>query len=74
MKKSSEFSTEAGLKYFVLGTFISGFLLMALSFFFVAFGNLNMDVIKRVDFLLFDYLLEEYIERNLIINLCSFQV
>lgn len=57
MKKSSEFSTEAGLKYFVLGTFISGFLLMALSFFFVAFGNLNMDVIKRVDFLLFDYLL-----------------
>nr|UVF63025.1 NADH dehydrogenase subunit 2 [Synarthrophyton patena] len=40
-KRSSEFSTEAGLKYFVLGAFSSGFLLFGSSFLYGLTGLTN---------------------------------
>lgn len=41
MKKHSSFSVEAGLKYFILGSFSSGLLLFGISFFYGLTGFLN---------------------------------
>lgn len=42
-KKTSTFSTEAGLKYFVLGAFSSCLLLLGISLFYGVFGTTNFD-------------------------------
>lgn len=41
-RKGSPFSTEAGMKYFVLGGFASAFLLMGIAFLYGATGSLNL--------------------------------
>jgi NADH-quinone oxidoreductase subunit N len=41
-KKNSAFSTEAGLKYFVTGSFISGFFLFGASLIYGCLGTLNL--------------------------------
>jgi NADH-quinone oxidoreductase subunit N len=41
-KKNSAFSTEAGLKYFVTGSFISGFFLFGASLIYGSLGTLNL--------------------------------
>lgn len=43
--KTSEYSTEAGFKYFVLGVFASGFLLLGCSFLYGATGYTNISLI-----------------------------
>lgn len=40
-KQNSDYNTEAGLKYFVLGSFISGFLLFGISLFYGFTGLIN---------------------------------
>jgi NADH-quinone oxidoreductase subunit N len=42
-RKTSAFSTESGIKYFVLGSFISGIFLFGCSFIYGAFGTLNFN-------------------------------
>lgn len=42
-KKNSAFSTEAGLKYFILGSFISGFFLFGASLIYGCLGTLNLN-------------------------------
>jgi len=41
-KKNSAFSTEAGLKYFILGSFVSGFFLFGASLIYGCLGTLNL--------------------------------
>jgi NADH-quinone oxidoreductase subunit N len=41
-------STEAALKYFLLGAFASGFLLYGIAFFYAAAGSTRLDVIAQV--------------------------
>lgn len=44
-KRNSAFSTEAGLKYFIAGSFISGILLFGCSFIYGGLGTLNFNEI-----------------------------
>lgn len=46
--RSSEFGSEASLKYFVLGAFASTILLFGMSFVFVLFGCLEFESILRL--------------------------
>lgn len=45
-KRNSSFSTEAGLKYFIAGSFISGILLFGCSFIYGGLGTLNFTEIQ----------------------------
>jgi NADH-quinone oxidoreductase subunit N len=45
-KRSSAFSTEAGLKYFISGSFISGFFLFGVSLLYGCLGTLNINNIN----------------------------
>jgi NADH-quinone oxidoreductase subunit N len=45
-RRNSSFSTEAGLKYFVSGSFISGFFLFGCSLIYGALGTLNLNNIE----------------------------
>lgn len=45
--KDSAFSTEAGLKYFILGALSSGFLLFGISLIYGATGSTNFEVIGK---------------------------
>nr|YP_008816070.1 NADH dehydrogenase subunit 2 [Entransia fimbriata]AGZ90291.1 NADH dehydrogenase subunit 2 [Entransia fimbriata] len=47
-KRNSEFSTEAGLKYFVLGAFSSGILLLGCSFMYGITGATNFEDLARI--------------------------
>ena len=55
MRKDSAFSTEAGLKYFILGAFSSGLLLLGISFIYGSIGSTNFAVLGKF-FCGFDYL------------------
>lgn len=44
--RNSVFSSEAGLKYFVSGSFISGFFLLGVSFIYGATGTINFNAIN----------------------------
>lgn len=46
-KKDSAFSTEAGLKYFILGALSSGFLLFGMALIYGAVGSTNFEVILK---------------------------
>jgi NADH-quinone oxidoreductase subunit N len=46
--RNSEFSTEAGLKYFVFGGLISCFLLLGLSLIYLYFGSLSFELIFSI--------------------------
>ena len=48
MKKDSEFTTEAGLKYFILGSFSSGILLFGFVLIYGFTGTTNLEVIMRL--------------------------
>jgi NADH-quinone oxidoreductase subunit N len=50
IKRDSAFSTEAGLKYFISGAFISGFYLFGCSLLYGALGTLNMNAISLLLF------------------------
>jgi NADH-quinone oxidoreductase subunit N len=47
-QRNSEFSTEAGLKYFVLGSFSSGFLLLGFVLTYSTFGTINFESLSRL--------------------------
>jgi len=59
-KKESSFSTEAGLKYFILGSFSSSFLLLGISFLYGCTGTIN--------FAHFHLLFSEINNESLILN------
>jgi NADH-quinone oxidoreductase subunit N len=46
--KSSEYSAEAGVKYFILGAFSSGLLLLGFNLFYAFFGDLSYAQIEKV--------------------------
>jgi NADH-quinone oxidoreductase subunit N len=50
IKRNSAFSTEASLKYFILGCFTSGFFICGCSFIYASLGTLNF---TYINFLLF---------------------
>jgi NADH-quinone oxidoreductase subunit N len=47
LSKSSEYSAEAGIKYFVLGALSSGFLLLAFVLFYCSVGAIYFECIER---------------------------
>jgi NADH-quinone oxidoreductase subunit N len=53
-KKDSAFSTESGLKYFILGALSSGFLLFGMSLIYGSVGSTNFEVILK-SLVLLDY-------------------
>jgi NADH-quinone oxidoreductase subunit N len=55
MRKDSAFSTEAGLKYFILGAFSSGILLLGISFIYGAVGTTGFENLGKF-FIGFDFL------------------
>nr|BDN85833.1 NADH dehydrogenase subunit 2 [Microheliella maris] len=57
-KKNSEFSTEAGLKYFVLGAFSSGLLLFGISLLYGFTGTTNFEDLLKI-FLSLDWYLHD---------------
>jgi len=48
--RNSEYSIEAGLKYFVLGAFSSSLLLLGLSLVYVGYGSVSFENIIRLNF------------------------
>jgi len=57
-KRDSSFSTEAGLKYFISGAFISGFFLFGCSILYGCLGTLNLNALSLIfsfSFSNFDY-------------------
>lgn len=59
MKRNSAFSTEAGLKYFILGAFSSGILLLGISFIYGVIGSTNFENVGKF-FLGFNFFSESY--------------
>ena len=55
MRKNSSFSTEAGLKYFILGAFSSGILLLGISFIYGSVGTTGFESLGKF-FIGFDFL------------------
>ena len=55
LKRDSSFSTEAGLKYFILGAFSSGILLLGISFIYGVVGTTNFEDLGKF-FIGFDFL------------------
>jgi len=47
--RNSEFCTEAGIKYFVLGALSSGLLLFGFSLFYAGFGCLSFESIEKAN-------------------------
>jgi NADH:ubiquinone oxidoreductase subunit 2 (subunit N) len=57
-KRDSSFSTEAGLKYFISGAFISGLFLFGCSILYGCLGTLNLNALNLIfsfSFANFDY-------------------
>jgi NADH-quinone oxidoreductase subunit N len=46
--RNSEFSTEAGLKYFIFGGVISCFLLLGISLVYLYFGSVSFELIASI--------------------------
>lgn len=67
-KKDSSFSTEAGLKYFILGSFSSALLLFGISVLYGATGTTNFDnfylLLSGIE--LNDFLLTSFVEKGLL--------
>nr|YP_009118105.1 NADH dehydrogenase subunit 2 [Malawimonas californiana]AJF22854.1 NADH dehydrogenase subunit 2 [Malawimonas californiana] len=60
MKKDSEYSTEASFKYFILGVFSSGFLLLGFSILYGFTGIINIEQLYKLSICL-NYLGDNYI-------------
>lgn len=68
-KKDSAFSTEAGLKYFILGALSSGFLLFGISLIYGAVGSTNFEVLaKTISFLDFSSVLENEVSLRVVLG------
>jgi len=69
-RRNSVFSSEAGLKYFVLGSFISGLLLFGCSVLFGSLGTLNFTNLKML--LLFPLVDQTMLYHNIVLfgSLC----
>jgi len=68
MKQTSKYSTEAALKYFILGVFSSGFLLYGFSFLYGSTGLINFDDLQ---YFLFFFNFSEFslfLKTNLILS------
>lgn len=57
--RDSVFSSESGLKYFVSGSFISGFFLLGVSFIYGSIGTINLNAINLLTSFNFDTYSEE---------------
>ena len=74
-KRYSIVSAEAGVRYFVLGSFMSGILLFGILFIYAFFGSSNFSVIKIVSVLTSNLLTHCYVEQyNIIVNLGFFLI
>jgi len=73
-KKDSSFSTEAGLKYFILGSFSSALLLFGISVLYGATGTTNFDnfYLLLSGIKLNDFLLTPSIEKGLLVIFAAF--
>lgn len=49
-KKTSQYCSEAAIKYFVLGALSSGILLTGLAFLYICFGSLNFETFEQFSF------------------------
>jgi NADH-quinone oxidoreductase subunit N len=47
-QRNSEYSTEAGLKYFIFGAIISCFLLLGFSFVYLSFGTTSFELLFSI--------------------------
>jgi len=63
LKRGSSFSTEAGLKYFISGSFMSGFFLLGSSFLYGTLGTINLSHLN----ILLSFPIESYSSEMLII-------
>lgn len=59
-KKNSSFSTEAGLKYFIAGSFISAFFLLGCSLVYGCLGTLNLHDLSLILFVPFSNISDEF--------------
>jgi len=50
--RKSEYSAEASVKYFILGGFSSGLLLLGFALLYASFGSTNFEAIERTNFLI----------------------
>lgn len=69
MKQLSKYSTEAALKYFILGVFSSGFLLYGFSFLYGFTGLINFDDLKYFFFYFNFFETSLFFKTNLILSL-----
>lgn len=73
-KKDSSFSTEAGIKYFILGSFSSGLLLFGISLLYGCCGTTNFEnfnlLLSGIDYELFS--LGNFIEKSLFLIIIAF--
>ena len=65
-KRNSAFSTEAGLKYFISGAFISGFFLFGSSLLYLVLGTLNFNALNLL--LAFPFKESQYVFEYLVIT------
>jgi len=49
-QRNSDFSTEAGLKYFILGAFSSGLLLFGITLIYISFGSISLEKIYQLGY------------------------
>ena len=69
MKAKSKYSTEAALKYYIIGAFSSGLILYSISFLYGTLGLINFDDIQFI-FYYFNYF-SIFIQTNLFLS-CIF--
>ena len=74
-RRDSAFSTEAGLKYFISGSFISGVFLFGCSILFGCFGTLNLNHLKLIFYFPLDnnlYLLNIFASIGILLIIITF--
>jgi NADH-quinone oxidoreductase subunit N len=75
LRRNSEFSNEAGLKYFVLGAFSSGLILFGSSLLYGFTGSTNFEDIKQIiNLLQLTNFLDEDLSLALLIGLIFFGI
>jgi NADH-quinone oxidoreductase subunit N len=74
-KRNSFFSVEAGLKYFISGSFISGLFLMGVSILYIALGTLNFyyfDLLFTIPFSFFNSTYLFFLDFGIILIIVTF--
>jgi NADH-quinone oxidoreductase subunit N len=54
--RSSEFSNESGVKYFILGSFSSCILLLGIALIYLCFGSLNFNALAKISTFSFEFM------------------